>query len=715
MRKLLTISFIGLLIFMVNSGFARPPISAKHPVSDEYWGTKVTEDYRWLEDFNNPEVIEWNTAQNQYTRAFLDSLPIRKTLEERLTEIYSKSSPKYSSLKYVSGKLFAIKNQPPKEQSFLVVMNSANEPESERIIVDPNAIDPDGSVTIDFYVPSLDGKYVAVSLSENGSEKGAVRVFNVDDGVSLLDLVPHVNGPTAGGSVAWNANGSGFYYTRYPHERERPDNELDFFQQVFFHKLGSSSNDDSYIIGREFPKIAEIELKTTEDGRYLLAIVSNGDGGEYAHFLMNESGRWSKISEFTDKLSDAEFGHDNALYLLSHKDASRGKILRIPLEKPLLSNASIVAAQGNTVIEGFIPTDNLLYVRGLNDCSAQIRYFDLKGNLKGEVPVDPMSSIWTLCHFAVDEILFYSESYVTPECWYHFDPATNKVAETALKVKSAVDFSDIDVKRFFAKSKDGTMVPLAIVMKKGTVLDGNNPTLLGGYGGYGISTTPSFNSTLRIWLDGGGVFAEASIRGGGEYGEDWHLAGNLTKKQNVFDDFIGCAQYLIEHKYTSPSKLAIEGGSNGGLLMGAALVQHPKLFRAVVSHVGMYDMLRAELEPNGEFNITEFGTVKDSAQFKALYDYSPYHHVENGKAYPAVLFLTGDHDGRVDPSNSRKMTARLQEATGSGLPVYLRTSSGTGHGIGSGLSEIISADADYYTFLFEFLKMDYKPKIEPPQ
>jgi prolyl oligopeptidase len=339
----------------------------------------------------------------------------------------------------------------------------------------------------------------------------------------------------------------------------------------------------------------------------------------------------------------------------------------------------------------------------------------LKGNLKGEVPVDPMSSIWTLCHFGGDEILFYSESYVNPECWYHYDPVANKVTETALKVKSAVDFSDVDVKRVFAKSKDGTMVPLAIVMKKGTVLSAQNPTLLGGYGGYGISTTPSFNSTLRIWLDGGGIFAEASIRGGGEYGEDWHLAGNLTKKQNVFDDFIGCARYLIENKYTSPSKLAIEGGSNGGLLMGAALVQHPELFRAVVSHVGMYDMLRAELEPNGEFNITEFGTVKDSAQFKALYDYSPYHHVVDGAKYPAVLFLTGDHDGRVDPSNSRKMTARLQEATGSGLPIYLRTSSGTGHGIGSGLSEIISADADYYTFLFDFLKMDYKPKHSPPQ
>lgn len=704
-----------LFMVMATEGFAGPPASAKHQVTDEFWGAKVTEDYRWLENFDDPVVKSWNAAQNSYTRAFLDSLPIRSTLEQRLTEIFSNSSPRYSSLMYVGGRIFAIKNQPPKEQSFLIAMKSANELKTEHVIIDPNILDPGGSIAIDFYVPSLDGRYVAVSLSEDGSELGSVHVYKVEDSSSLPDLVPRVNGPTAGGSVAWNADGSGFYYTRYPHEGERPEDDLDFYQQVFYHKLGTSSDDDTYIIGREFPKIAEIELKSSDDGNYLLAIVSNGDGGEYAHYLMNQSGKWSKVTEFSDKISDAEFGHDNALYLLSHRDASRGKILRLPLSNPLLISASVVVAPSEAVIEGFEPTANLLYVRELADCAAQIRYFDFQGNLKGTVPVKPMSSVWTLRHIGGNEILFFSESYVDPECWYLFNPITGKVSETALKVKPSVDFSDAEVRRVFAKSKDGTMIPMAIVMKKGTILDSQNPTLLGGYGGYGISTTPSFNSTLRIWLDGGGVFAEASIRGGGEYGEDWHLAGNLTKKQNVFDDFIGCAEYLIEQKYTSPTKLAIEGGSNGGLLMGAAMIQHPELFRAVVSHVGMYDMLRAEVEPNGVFNITEFGTVKDLAQFKALYDYSPYHHVENGKAYPAVLFLTGDHDGRVDPSNSRKMTARMQEATGSGLPIYLRTSSGTGHGIGSGLSEIISADADLYAFLFEFLKMQYSPKQAPPQ
>jgi prolyl oligopeptidase len=272
-----------------------------------------------------------------------------------------------------------------------------------------------------------------------------------------------------------------------------------------------------------------------------------------------------------------------------------------------------------------------------------------------------------------------------------------------------VDFNDVEVERVFATSKDGTKVPLNILKRKGTKLDGTNPTLLYGYGGYNISQTPRFRAATHIWLEQGGVYAIANLRGGGEYGEEWHKAGNLTHKQNVFDDFAACAQYLIEQKYTNPKRLAIEGGSNGGLLMGAALTQHPDLFRAVVSHVGIYDMLRVELHPNGAFNVTEFGTVKDPEQFRALYAYSPYHHVKDGTAYPAVFFLTGDNDARVDPANSRKMTARLQAATSSGLPILLRTSSSSGHGVDSSLSERIAEQTEVYGFLFHELSMEFKP------
>jgi prolyl oligopeptidase len=269
-----------------------------------------------------------------------------------------------------------------------------------------------------------------------------------------------------------------------------------------------------------------------------------------------------------------------------------------------------------------------------------------------------------------------------------------------------VSFDDIEVSRIMARSKDGTEVPMNIMHRKGVKLDGGNPTLLNAYGGYGISLSPSFDFTRRVWFDAGGIFVVANLRGGGEFGEEWHKAGNLLRKQNVFDDFIACAEHLVRSGYTKPSKLAIMGGSNGGLLMGAALTQRPELFRAVVTMVGIYDMLRVELEPNGAFNITEFGTVKDRAQFDALYAYSPYHRVKDGAPYPAVLITTGENDGRVNPYNSSKMTARLQAATGSGLPVMLRTSAASGHGMGSKLSERISEKADIFTFLITELGAD---------
>ena len=290
-------------------------------------------------------------------------------------------------------------------------------------------------------------------------------------------------------------------------------------------------------------------------------------------------------------------------------------------------------------------------------------------------------------------------AYLQPPAWFRYDPATRKVTRTALFETSAADFSDAEVVRDFAVSKDGTRIPINIIRRKGTKLDGSNPVLLSGYGGYGISLQPFFSVNNKPLLEHGVVVAIANLRGGGEYGEAWHKAGMLTKKQNVFDDFAASAHYLIDHKYTTAAKLAIQGGSNGGLLMGAAFTQHPELYGAVVSHVGIYDMLRVELQPNGAFNVTEFGTVKEDDQFRALYAYSPYHHVVDGTNYPAILFLTGDNDPRVDPLNSRKMIARLQ-ASGTKRPVLLRTSGNSGHGIGTALSEQIAAEADVLAFLF---------------
>jgi prolyl oligopeptidase len=326
----------------------------------------------------------------------------------------------------------------------------------------------------------------------------------------------------------------------------------------------------------------------------------------------------------------------------------------------------------------------------------------------GEIPLPPISSVGQVVPMGSD-VLFFTSTYLNPPAWSHFDAAAGKAVPTALVQTSPIHFDDAEVVRDFATSKDGTRVPVNIIRRRGTRLDGTNPTLLYGYGGYGISEEPDFlGASERLWLDQGGVYVDTNLRGGAEYGEEWHLAGNLTHKQNVFDDFLACAQYLIDQKYTSPQHLAILGGSNGGLLMGAAFTQRPDLFRAVVSEVGIYDMLRVELDPNGAFNVTEFGTVKDPDQFKALYAYSPYHHVKDGTAYPAIYMPTGENDHRVNPMESRKMIAGLQAASSSGHPILLRTSSNAGHGlIGASVDEAVEQGADLYSFLFDQLGIQY--------
>ena len=355
------------------------------------------------------------------------------------------------------------------------------------------------------------------------------------------------------------------------------------------------------------------------------------------------------------------------------------------------------------------PTATKVYVVHVDGGPSGIRVFDPEGRSVGTVPIEPVSSVEQIVRLHGDDVLFRSQSFIAPPAWYRVDGKNGSVMRTGLAQTSPADFSDCEVDREFATSRDGTKVPLNIIHRKGMKRDGRNPMLLSGYGGYGISITPYFVVQRRVWIEQGGMIAIANLRGGGEYGEEWHRAGNLTRKQNVFDDFLACAQHVIARGYTNPDHLAIQGGSNGGLLMGAALTQRPDLFRAVVSFVGIYDMLRIERDPNGAFNVTEFGTVKDPDQFKALFGYSPYHHVVDGARYPSTLLLTGEHDGRVNPAESRKMAARLQAATRSGRPVLLRTSASSGHGIGTALEEQIEQSADMYTFLFDQLGVSHTP------
>ena len=561
-------------------------------------------------------------------------------------------------------------------------------------------------------MPSLDGKRVAVSLSQGGSEEGTAHIYDTATGKELVDVIPRVNGGTAGGSVAWNADGSGFWYTRYPRGSERPKEDLDFYQQIYFHKLGTPTSEDVYVLGKDFPRIAEIQLRTSPDGKHVLALVANGDGGEFAHYLLGPSGKWVQLTHFEDKVTGSRVRSGSGACICcraAERRAARSCGCRWRRRTSRRRRRS--SRKATRPSRAIVATESRLYVVDLVGGPSQVRVFDLHGEPQKPVPVPPVSSVGQVVRLKGDVILFRGETYLEPPAWYRFDPAKRQgdqdgpVPHLAGRLQRLR--SGARLRRLQGRHEGADQHP----PQKGHQTQRRQPDAPLRLRRLRHQPDAELSAQPKVWLEQGGVYAIANLRGGGEYGEAWHQAGNLTNKQNVFDDFLACARYLIEHKYTSPTKLAIEGGSNGGLLMGAALTQHPELFRAVVCHVGIYDMLRVELHPNGAFNVTEYGTVKDRKQFKALYAYSPYHHVKDGTPYPAVLLLTGENDPRVDPANSRKMAARLQAASSSRLPVLLRVSFDSGHGIGTSLKERIAQETDVYAFLFAQLGMKYRNKM----
>jgi prolyl oligopeptidase len=679
--------------------------TAVEPVTNVYHGIAVVDDYQWLENASDPAVRDWTRAQNERTRAYFARLDFRDGVARQLDKLLADEPASYGLGDRRGGNIFAMYFKPPAQQPVLVRLQSVESPATRAVVFDPNTWNTNGTTAMDWYVPSRDGRFVAISLSENGSENGALHFFETATGRPLPEVIPGVQYPTGGGSAAWNADGSGIFYTRYPGPGERSKADRHFYQQIWFHQLGTPVSEDKYELGQDFPRIAEVHLEASADGQWLLATVANGDGGDYALYLHNAAGEWRQLTKFADGIKSGRFGPRDTLYLLSKHDAPRGKILELPLNDLQLANATVAVPETAGVLGEYEPAADGLYVTIMDGGPSRLWFYP-ENETPVEVPVLPVSTVGGLHCWEGDELVFANSSYLVPSSWYQWQPGMSEPAATALRMTSPVNFDDIEVVREFAVSKDGTKIPISILRKKGIVLDGQNPTLLTGYGGYGINLTPSFSPLRRVWFDAGGVYAVANLRGGGEYGEDWHRAGNLTHKQNVFDDFIACAEHLIARRYTSPAKLAVMGGSNGGLLMGAFLTQRPELARAVVSRVGIYDMLRVELDPNGAFNTTEFGSVNNVDQFRALYAYSPYLHVTNGVNYPAILFPCGANDGRVNPAHSRKMTARLQAATASGRPILLRTTATAGHGMGSSLKDRVAEQADIYAFLFQELGVD---------
>jgi prolyl oligopeptidase len=687
------------------------PPTAKHPVVDLYRDVRVSDDYRWLEDWNDPNVQAWSEAENTFARAWLDGVPQRGAIRARVEHLMSESSASWTGLVPRKGTFFALESKPPKQHPSLVVLASLGDLKTERVLVDPSVVDPSGATAIGWFVPTPDGKRVAVSLARKGSERGDVHVYDVATGKEAADVVPQADGAGEGNCLAWKGDGSGFFYTAKAKEADAPKDGD--YQRIYFHKLGDPIAKDALAIGKEGPSIAQWEVSLGEDDKTIVARMEYGDGGEYDQWILGPSGKWTEVATKVDGVKQMDVGPDRALYLLSSKGAPKRRLLRTTLVAPSLEKADVILGEDDAVIESFLPLKSRVLVVEEVGGPSRVRSVPLtkgKAGAPATLPTPPVSSVSDLEALGEDDAVFAAMSFTEPLAWYRVSAKDGSVAKTALVATSPADYKDVDVAREECASKDGTKVPLTVLRPKSVAKDGSAPALLTGYGGFGISSAPRFRPQILAWLEQGGIYAVANTRGGGELGEDWHSAGNLTKKQNVFDDFYACAEHLVETKDTSRARLAIQGGSNGGLLMGAELTQHPEAFRAVVSHVGIYDMLRVERDANGAFNVTEYGSVTDPKEFDALYAYSPYHHVKDGVAYPAVLFMTGANDPRVSPYHSRKMTARLQEATSSDAPILLRTSANTGHGRGSPLAAQVDEWTDALAFLSQQLGITYTAK-----
>ena len=681
----------------------------REPTSTTYHGRTVTEDYRWLENGSDERTRTWTAAQDARTRAYLDALPFRAQVRHGVEEVLRADSTSYSWLRRGGSTYFALKSQPPKQQPFLVALAGLEDRTDERVLLDTNVSDPSGATAIDWFVPSPDGSMVAVSLSEHGTEDGTLHVYDVASGRRIDVEVPHANSGTAGGSLAWRGDSRGFWYTRHPAPGTVPEEDLGFFQQVWFREIGTPADQDRReLSGEDFaePRIAESVLSASADGRWVMNRVQRGDGGEWQVLVRPQHGDgWRTVAELEDRCVEAVLGTD-AVFLLSVADAPRGRVLRLSLTDPGAKPVEVVAS-GPATVDAIAVTDGRLWVVDMDGGPSTVRAFEHSGAALPHVDMPPVSAVGGLVRLGATEVAWSVESFVSPRIWWVHGDGDEAPRRTVLDTVTPVEFTGIEVRRVFATSKDGTEVPVNLLQRPGAPADGPAPLLLYGYGGYGISMSPFFHPAWLPWLRLGGVCGIANIRGGGEYGEDWHRAGRLDRKQTCFDDFIACADHLVETGVTSRDRLAIMGGSNGGLLMGAVLTQRPDLAAAVICAVPVLDALRSETTPNGRFNVTEFGSVEDAAMFAALLAYSPYHNVRDDTAYPPVLFTAGEFDPRVDAWHAKKMAARLQAATSSDQPILLRIEAG-GHGVGQSLDQQVGLWTDYYCFLLDRLGLSYR-------
>lgn len=698
-RIILPLLTLSLIMSCSEKPIKYPP-TKKGDIKDTYFGTVVEDPYRWLEDDNSPETAEWVKSQNKLTFDYLAKLPNRDQIKTRLTEL--SDYPKYGTPFKEAGKYFFFKNNGLQNQSVLYTTSDlAAEP---KILLDPNTLSADGTIALSGTEISTDGKFLVYMVAKSGSDWNEIFVKNIETGKMLPDHIEWVKFS----GISWYSNG--FYYCAYDKPEKGSElSKANEFQKVYFHKLGSEQSDDQLIVSNPDNAKEMYGAGLTDDKRFLFIKRSIGtDGNALDIKEINKNG-----NKFITLMNQYEFDFipvdniGNDLYVRTNYKAPKYRLVKINLGKPEEKNWSDVIPEKSNVLESVSMVAGKLVATYMTDAHSKTEVYSYNGAFEREIQLPGIGTVGAFSGKKEEPIAFFSyTSFNTPGEVYKYDFTTNQMS---LHFRPEVKFNpdDFEVKQVFYDSKDGTKIPMFIVSKKGLQLNGNNPVLLYGYGGFNISLTPSFSASRIAFIEKGGVLAVANLRGGGEYGEEWHLAGTKLKKQNVFDDFIAAAEYLISQKYTSSEKLAIQGGSNGGLLIGAVTNERPELFKVALPAVGVMDMLRFNKFTIGWAWAGDFGTSTDNPEmFKYLYGYSPYHNIKQGVAYPAVLATTADHDDRVVPAHTFKYMARLQELNAKNkLPLLVRIDSKAGHGAGKPTAKVIEEYTDLWSFVFYHLGM----------
>jgi prolyl oligopeptidase len=676
------------------------PPARKSDQIDDYHGTKVADPYRWLEDLDSEETRNWVEAENKLSFGFLASVPARNTIKERLTKLWNYE--KYGIPFKEGNRYFYTRNSGLQNQAVLYTVTGLDA--QPQMVLDPNTLSADGTVAVTGMQVSPDGKLLAYSLSASGSDWQEWKVRDVE---TTKDLSDHLKWVKFSG-VSWSRDGKGFFYSRYDEPKADMLKGTNYFQKVYYHQLGADQKQDVLVYEQPDQKDWLFSGYVTEDGNYLVITVFKGTDVKSRIYYKDLKSKDSNVVKLLDDFDAAYtfIGNEGSrFWFQTDLQASRGKLIEIDTARPDRGNWKIVVPEGKETLLATTVVNHKFVLNYLKDAYTQVKIHDTNGKLLSEVTFPEIGSAEGFGGKPGDKETFYSfTGFTTPATIYRYDMTTGK---STIFRQPKVDFNpgSYETKQIFYNSKDGTKVPMFITYKKGLKLDASNPTYLYGYGGFGISLPPAFSVGVLVWMEMGGVYAQPNLRGGGEYGEDWHQAGMKLRKQNVFDDFIGAAQYLIDNKYTSTPKLAIGGGSNGGLLVGAAMTQRPDLFGAALPAVGVMDMLRFQKFTIGWAWVSDYGSSDDPEEFKALYAYSPLHNIKPGTSYPPTMVITADHDDRVWPGHSFKFAAALQAAQGGSAPILIRIETKAGHGAGKPTSKIIEETADRWAFLVKTLNM----------